>query len=103
MSGDDPRSLGDSLDGLLRSMHGTDRRQIGGVFGTWDEAVGPAVAAHVRPIRVDRRVLTVDVDDPTWATQVKLLHDDLLARVVAASGADLERIEVRVGRIARGH
>ena len=29
--------------------------EVGGVFGRWDEAVGPAVAAHVRPVLARRR------------------------------------------------
>ncbi|MDQ3739011.1 MAG: DUF721 domain-containing protein, partial [Actinomycetota bacterium] len=85
----EPRPIGESLDRLLRrAKGGAGRREVGGVFGRWDEAVGPAVAAHVQPVRLDRNVLTVTVDDPAWATQVQLLHDELLARVVATSGVE---------------
>ena len=99
----EPRPIGDALDGLLGSMRAAPgRRQLGGVFGSWAEAVGATVAAHVQPVRLDRRVLTVVVDDPAWATQVRLLHDDLLQRLVARSGVDLDGIEVRVGGPPRG-
>ncbi len=98
----EPRSIGESLDRLLKTVKGgAGRRELGGVFGRWDAAVGPSVAAHVQPVRLDRKVLTVAVDDPAWATQVQLLHDELLACVVAASGVDLDRIEVRVARPSR--
>ena len=43
----------------MKSLRGTDRIQIGGVFGKWDMAVGENVAAHVRPVRLDQGVLTV--------------------------------------------
>jgi predicted nucleic acid-binding Zn ribbon protein len=95
---DDPRSLGDSLDELMKSLRGTGRRAIGGVFAGWDEAVGPLVSAHVQPVRLDGGVLTVEVDDPTWATQVRLLHDDLVLRVAESTGVRLDRIEVRTAR-----
>jgi predicted nucleic acid-binding Zn ribbon protein len=55
----------------------------------------------VQPVRLDRKILTVAVDDPAWATQVQLLHDELLARVVAASGVELDGIEVRMARRSR--
>lgn len=96
MAADEPRSLGDSLDGLMRSLRGPGRRAIGGVFGGWDDAVGPAVAEHVRPVRLDNAVLTVEVDDPAWATQVRLLTGDLISRIADATDVQLEAIKVTV-------
>ena len=98
----EPRPIGESLDRLLRSAKGgAGRRELGGVFGQWDAAVGAVVAAHVQPVRLDRKILTVAVDDPAWVTQVRLLHDELLARVMAVSGVELDGIEVRVARPSR--
>ena len=48
-----PVPISRSLDSIMKSLRGTDRIQIGGVFGRWDDAVGPTVAAHVRPVRLD--------------------------------------------------
>lgn len=95
---DDPVPLTSSLDGVMRSLRGTGRRQIGGVFGRWDEAVGPTVAAHVRPLRLDDDVLIVEADDPTWATQVKFLTGTIRERLSSVADVDLQRIEVRVRR-----
>jgi len=82
----------------MRSLRGTDRIQIGGVFGRWDEAVGEAIAAHVRPVRLDQGVLTVEADDPAWATQVKFLVSTITARLADVAHVDVERIDVRVAR-----
>lgn len=98
---DDPRPIGSSLDSLMRSLRGTDRREVGGVFGGWDDAVGPAIAAHVQPLRLRDGVLTVEVDDPTWATQVRLLHDDLLSRLEERTGVVLSGLEVTTARQPR--
>lgn len=94
----DPVPISESLDSVMRSLRGTDRIQIGGVFGRWDDAVGPAVAAHVRPVRLDERVLTVEADDPAWATQVKFLSATITARLAEVAGVVVDRIDVRVGR-----
>lgn len=92
----DPVPISRSLDSIMKSLRGTDRIQIGGVFGRWDDAVGPTVAAHVRPVRLDQGVLTVEADEPAWATQVKFLSSTITARLAEVAGVDIEHIEVRV-------
>lgn len=92
----DPLPITASLDGIMKSLRGTDRVQIGGVFGRWADAVGENVAAHVKPVRLDQGVLTVEADEPAWATQVKFLSGTIVARLRDVAGVDVERIDVRV-------
>lgn len=94
----DPIPISTSLDGVVRSLRGPDRRTVSGVFGRWEEAVGDQVAQHVRPRKLDGGVLLVEVDDPAWATQVKFLTATILERLEAVSGVVVDRIEVRVDR-----
>lgn len=96
----EPVPLSRSLDGLMRSLRGADRIQIGGVFGRWTDAVGEHLASHVRPVKLDDDVLLVEADDPAWATQAKFLADTIRARLAEVAGVRVERLEVRV---ARGH
>jgi predicted nucleic acid-binding Zn ribbon protein len=97
----DPVPIARSLDSIMKSLRGTDRIQIGGVFGRWDDAVGPAVAAHVRPVRLDQGVLTVEADEPAWATQVKFLSSTITSRLAEVAGVHVERIDVRVAGSSR--
>jgi len=94
----EPVPITKSLDGIMKSLRGTDRIQIGGVFGRWEDAVGDTVAAHVRPVRLDNGVLTVEADEPAWATQVKFLAGTITTRLAEVSGVQIERVEVRVAR-----
>ena len=94
----EPISLTQSLDSVMRSLLGTSRTQIGGVFGRWDDAVGEAIAAHVRPVRLDGTVLVVEASDPSWATQVKFLTATIIERLRTVAGVELERVDVRVAR-----
>jgi predicted nucleic acid-binding Zn ribbon protein len=96
MTDHDPIPLSTSLDAVMRSLRGPDRRQIGGLFGRWDEVVGDQVAAHVRPVKLDQGVLVVEVDEPAWATQVTLMSGRLRERLAESVGVDVERLEVRV-------
>ena len=76
-----------------------DSRGLGRLFAHWPEIVGPGMADHVRPIRLDRDSLVVTVDHPAWATQVRQMSDLLLDRVADETGsARPSRVEVRVQR-----
>jgi predicted nucleic acid-binding Zn ribbon protein len=100
---DEPVSLAVSLDGVVKSLRGPSRRAVGGLFGRWDEAVGEQVAQHVRPVKLDGGVLSVEVDDPAWATQVKFLAPTIITRLAGVAGARGEQLQVRVDpRNARG-
>jgi predicted nucleic acid-binding Zn ribbon protein len=90
--------IGDAL-GEVASHLGAGRADIVGVvFGRWDDIVGPAVAAHVRPVRVEGVTLVVSADHPAWATQMRHLAPDILTRLRDVCGAQhaLERLDVRV-------
>lgn len=92
----DPVPITRSLDGMMKSLRGTDRIQVGGVFGKWDHAVGVQIAAHVRPVRLDQRTLLVEADTATWATQVKFLADTIITRLHDEARVEIDRIDVRV-------
>jgi len=49
-------------------------------------------------VRLDERVLTVEVDEAAWATQVKFLSSTIITRLHDVAGVDIERLEVRVAR-----
>ncbi len=69
---------------------------MGGVFGQWAEIVGDTVAAHVQPIRLDGKRLVVEVSDPAWATQIRLLTDRVRQRVHDVTGTLVDTVEIRV-------
>jgi predicted nucleic acid-binding Zn ribbon protein len=99
----EPIPITDSLDSLIRSLRNdsagaVSSSQIGGVFGRWAEAVGDAVAAHVRPVKLDGTKLVVEVDDPAWATQLRFLETTMKQRLLDVAGATVDTIEARVRR-----
>lgn len=97
----EPTPITRSLDSMMKSLRGTDRIQVGGVFGKWDDAVGPQIAGHVRPVRLDHKTLLVEADTATWATQVKFLADTIIARLRDEAGVDIDKVEVRVASARR--
>lgn len=103
----DPVPISESLSAVVRSLRNEPAgsepqphlaQQIGGVFGKWTEAVGEAVAAHVKPLKLDGTKLIVEVDDPAWATQLRFLETTLKARLTSVTGARIDSFEARVRR-----
>jgi predicted nucleic acid-binding Zn ribbon protein len=95
---DEPVPISNSLDGVVRSLRGPGRKAVSGLFGRWSDAVGAQVADHVRPLKLDERVLFVEVDDPAWATQVKFLAPTIIERLRDVAGVEVDKVEVRVER-----
>lgn len=51
------------------------------VFHLWEEIAGEGLANHATPVRIDDRILYVEVDDPVWLTQVRYMKLDILAKI----------------------
>lgn len=95
----DPTSLTASVDAVVRGLRGPGAKAVAGLFSGWEQAVGPQIAAHARPLVLDEGALVVEVDEPGWATQLRFLERDLIERLRPhLGGAELRSIEVRVTR-----
>ena len=88
--------IGETLGRLVRHLGWAERTEAVGVLARWAEVVGPAIAAHARPVALDAGTLTVAVDDPAWASQLKWLEQSLIEQLAAAGIGPLERLVVRV-------
>jgi len=113
-----PRPVADALDEVLAGLVPPAPRRVepgrdsaerasggrpspsaatwGTVFSRWEELVGPGVARHAWPLRLEERALVVAVDRPPWATQVRALSADILSRLSEETGEPLERLVVVV-------
>ncbi|MDQ2724981.1 MAG: DUF721 domain-containing protein [Actinomycetota bacterium] len=86
-----------SLAGEVRRLGGPDPALTTAVFAHWADLVGPALADHTKPVVLRHGVLVVAVDQPAWATQVRFLATQILARIAESTGrADVTELRVRV-------
>lgn len=81
--GRDPLPLGAAVSRLITERGWEAPAAVGGVMGRWPQLVGPELAQHCEPQRYDeeQRVLTVRCDSTAWATQLRLLAPQLVARL----------------------
>jgi predicted nucleic acid-binding Zn ribbon protein len=82
----DPQPLGRLIAGLTRERGWSDRLNDGRVFGQWAQLVGDEVAEHAQPIALKDGELTVQASSTAWATQLRLLQRQLLAKIAAGVG-----------------
>lgn len=92
--GRDPLPLGSAINRLITERGWEAPAAVGGVMGRWPQIVGPDVAQHCEPQRYDEdaRVLTVRCDSTAWATQLRLLAPQLVARLNADLGQGTVRL-----------
>ncbi len=87
----DPQPIGTVLARLVRARGWQQPAAEATVFGAWERVVGPEVAAHSRPVRLENGELTVEAESTAWATQLRLLAGSLLRRIAAEVGPDVVR------------
>jgi predicted nucleic acid-binding Zn ribbon protein len=98
--GDEPVPLRDALNRVGAELGMPAPDAIGAVHARWEEIVGPDVARHARPSGVRDGVLTVVVDDPAWATQLRFLEAEIVRAAAAVAGPEIVReVRVRVGSV----
>ncbi|MFB7913670.1 DUF721 domain-containing protein [Streptomyces sp. NPDC056061] len=94
--GRDPLPLGAAIHRLIAERGWETPAAVGGVMGRWPQIVGDDLANHCVPLRYDEdpdeRVLTVQCDSTAWATQLRLLAPQLVARLNADLGAGTVRM-----------
>lgn len=85
-----PRKIGEALDRVVPGG-----RAFTALLERWPELVGDGLAARTRPSGLHGATLVIAVDDPAWATQLRYLQADLMARFEEVLGTGLVT-EIRV-------
>lgn len=84
--GRDPQSLGSAANSIARSRGWTPRVAEGSVFGQWPTVVGEQIAEHASPVSLRDGVLHIAAESTAWATQLRMVQSQILAKIAAAVG-----------------
>jgi predicted nucleic acid-binding Zn ribbon protein len=82
----DPQRLGAATADLAKSRGWGGRVAEGTVLGRWSDVVGEQIAEHASPSALRDGVLTVVAESTAWATQLRMVQSQLLAKIAAAVG-----------------
>ncbi|MFV2112204.1 DUF721 domain-containing protein [Micromonospora sp. LOL_025] len=87
----DPQPLGAVLNRLVKARGWQQPAAEATVFGAWERVVGPEVAQHSRPVKLEDGELTVEARSTAWATQLRLLAGSLLKQIASEVGHNVVR------------
>ncbi|MDW5609275.1 MULTISPECIES: DUF721 family protein [Mycolicibacterium] len=82
----DPQLLGAVTGDVARTRGWSAKVAEGAVFGRWRAVVGDQIAAHAAPTALHEGVLTVSAESTAWATQLRMVQSQILAKIAAAVG-----------------
>lgn len=82
----DPQPLGRAARDLASSRGWSPRVAEGTVFAQWETVVGDQIAEHARPTALRDGVLSISAESTAWATQLRMVQAQVLAKIAAAVG-----------------
>lgn len=87
----DPQELGAAVRDLAGRRGWSSRVAEGTVLGRWVAVVGDQIADHAHPTGLRDGVLSVTAESTAWATQLRLVQSQVLAKIAAAVGDGVVR------------
>lgn len=82
----DPQPLGRAARELANGRGWSPHVAEGTVFGQWLEVVGDQIAEHAQPTALRDGVLSITAESTAWATQLRMVQAQVLAKIAAAVG-----------------
>ncbi|OBF92997.1 hypothetical protein A5791_13055 [Mycobacterium sp. 852002-51163_SCH5372311] len=82
----DPQPLGRVARDLAKKRGWSAHVAEGTVLGQWRSVVGAQIADHATPTGLNDGVLSVAAESTAWATQLRMMQAQLLAKIAAAVG-----------------
>ena len=82
----DPQPLGRVTQDLAKQRGWSTHVAEGTVLGRWASVVGHQIADHATATALNDGVLTVAAESTAWATQLRMIQAQLLAKIAAAVG-----------------
>lgn len=92
----DPTPLGDALGEVIASQGWKTEVSVHSLLGRWASIVGDTVAQHSAPESFAAGIVTVRTDSTAWASQLRLMTPQLLAKLNEALGdGTIKRITIK--------
>ncbi|MFZ1411872.1 MAG: DciA family protein [Micropruina sp.] len=82
----DPQPLGEAINDLISRQGWSTEVNLHHLLGRWPSLVGPVNAAHSTPEHYAASVLTVRTDSSAWASSLRLMAPQLVAKLNEALG-----------------
>ncbi|MCE5290764.1 MAG: DUF721 family protein [Nocardiaceae bacterium] len=82
----DPQAFGSLVSSIAKSRGWSSHVAEGTVLGQWLKVVGEDIASHAEPTTLKDGVLSITAESTAWATQLRHMQSQILAKIAAAVG-----------------
>jgi predicted nucleic acid-binding Zn ribbon protein len=82
----EPHSIGAILNRYVAAEGLGELRAFERVVSAWESVVGSDIARHIVPRTLKLGTLVVTVDHPSWATELRFIETEILARLESQLG-----------------
>jgi predicted nucleic acid-binding Zn ribbon protein len=82
----DPQPLASATRDIAKKHGWSSRVAEGAVFGQWPKVVGSQISEHATPTGLRDGVLSVTAESTAWATQLRIIQNQVLAKIAAEVG-----------------
>jgi len=89
--GNEPTRIGGTLSALAHGWGMEHPAETARLFASWEQIVGPEVAARCRPTSLKGGVLKVRTESAVWASEFRYLSADVIARINSELGKPVIR------------
>ena len=93
----DPQSLSSILSEVIQNRNWNQGVAEGNLFSDWNSIVGAEIAEHTTPISLVDGRLTIQTSSSAWATQMRLMQEDLLKTISSSAPGALVESLVFIG------
>ena len=93
----DHQSLSTVLSEVIQNRNWNKGVAEGNLFSDWNTIVGGEIAEHTTPISLLDGRLTIQTSSSAWATQMRLMQDDLLKTISSSAPGALVESLVFIG------
>jgi len=93
----DPQSLSSVLSEVIQNRNWNQGVAEGNLFSDWNIIIGSEIAEHTTPISLVDGRLTIQTSSSAWATQMRLMQDDLLKTISSSAPGALVEALVFIG------
>lgn len=79
-------TLRDIVPAMMKNLGLAQRYKAEIILLNWRQIVGEDIAAHTRPGKINRRVLTLAANNAVWAHHLSTLKEEIIAKINAFAG-----------------
>jgi predicted nucleic acid-binding Zn ribbon protein len=79
--GRDPKPIADTIDVLSGELGWSAPLSQSDLLSSWAEVAGEETAKHSEPIAIEKGMLQVRCESTAWATQLRMMRTQLIARI----------------------